>query len=145
MQITPNFSLAEMTRTQTGLENECPLAYSHNLLALCEMLEKMRAKVGPLVVNSGYRSPDVNRAVHGSLTSAHMYARAADVVPLRVSPAVLFDLAQEMGLAYDQIILEPSWVHIGVAEMGKEPRKEVLKAYRKTDGSMGYTHIKGRS
>jgi len=144
MQITPNFSLAEMTRTDAGLENKCPLAYSHNLLALCEMLEKMRAKVGPLAINSGYRSPDVNRAVKGSVTSAHMYARAADVVPLRVSPAVLFDLAQEMGLAYDQLILEPGWVHVGIAELGKDPRGQVMTA-KCVDGRMAYTHIKGRS
>ena len=69
-QASPNFSLAELTRTDTGLGNEPTGEAGDALVRLAvTLLEPMRAMVGPLRVNSGYRSPAVNKAVGGVASS----------------------------------------------------------------------------
>lgn len=143
MQITPHFSLEEMTRTQTGLENDPPTAVAGNILRLCELLEQIRDRIGPLRINSGYRSLGVNKAVGGVPASAHMLGLAADVVPSQVSLAVMFDLVRDTkDLVWDQLILEPNWVHVGLSETGKTPRRQCLKA-RRENGRMVYDPIFG--
>lgn len=138
MKLSEHFSLEEMTRTDTGLENECGITEGAALVRLCETaLEPMRDKVGPLRINSGYRCPAVNKAVGGTPMSQHVRGEAADVFPLLVSPSVLFDLAEASSLPFDQLILEPNWVHVSIAPLTREPRRQCLKAI-KTPGGMRY-------
>lgn len=135
MQLTPNFTLAELTRSpyarRHGLDNSATPSIIANLTELALLLEKVRLACGaPVIVSSGYRSPKVNTGVGGSKTSAHMQGMAADFTVLGQAPKhtaqVLATMAKQ--LDFDQLILEfDSWVHIGIAD---RPRRQVLTATR---------------
>lgn len=141
MQITEHFSVEELTRTDTGLENGCPPSLAGNLLRLAETLEAVRGLLGcPLRINSGYRSERVNDACHGVHTSAHLFARAADFVPQGMGIAEAFERIRKSGVVWDQLILEPSWIHISVATAHDAPRQECLEASRH-GGGMVYAHV----
>lgn len=125
MQLTNNFSLHEMTKSETairlGMENAPTDEVIASLRALCEkVLQPVREHYGKGVkVNSGYRAPEVNAAVGGSKTSDHCKGQAADIEIPGVSNA---ELAQwiEANLPYTQLILEfytkgipdSGWVHV---------------------------------
>ncbi|EMO99217.1 peptidase M15, partial [Leptospira santarosai str. 200702252] len=71
MNLSENFTLPELTVTGTGLPNIPDERQIVNLKRLCEtILEPLRKAIGkPIQINSGYRSPAVNRKVRGSITS----------------------------------------------------------------------------
>lgn len=123
--LTEHFSLKELTTTNTGYDNTPTNAIIDNLTTLAQALEKVRSACEnrPITILSGYRSPDVNAAVKGSKTSAHMQGLAADFIVGGMTLKEIFKTIRESGIAYDQLILEPSWIHIGLA---KEPRKQNL-------------------
>lgn len=77
----PFFTWRELTRTSTGLPNEPTGVHRRELQRLHDLvLHPLRLHLGrPVFITSGYRTADVNRAVNGSPTSAHMTGRAADV------------------------------------------------------------------
>ena len=85
MKLSNNFSLKEMTKSQTalrrGIDNEPGEEEQANLQQLCEqVLQKVREHFGkPVTVNSGYRSPELNKAIGGSTTSDHCKGMAADI------------------------------------------------------------------
>lgn len=120
MNLTQHFTLAELTRTSTGLPNNPPPAVVERLRAVCQhILEPVRAHFGrPVRVNSGYRSPAVNRAVKGAAKSQHVMGCAVD---FEVPGVPNGDVAAWVrhNLDFDQLILEahypslPSsgWVH----------------------------------
>lgn len=144
-RLSAHFSYDELTHSTTalryGLDNEPDAVVLAQLAHLClDLLEPVRALVGPLVVNSGYRAPAVNAKVGGVRGSAHQEGRAADVVPQRVSLAVAFDLIRTSDLPFDQVIHEPTWLHLGVARPGVEPRRQALRAHP-TDQGMVYERI----
>ena len=147
MQLTRNFSLEEMTKTSTGLNNEPPVAVAGNLLALCEtLMEPTRALLGePLIIHSGFRSPAVNRAVGGDRKSAHMEGRAADFHPLRMKIRDAFDQIIVSPLPYDKVIFEEHggqfWIHIQIARAGVAPRRQAYIA-QVTDSGTAYREIK---
>lgn len=125
MKLSPNFSLHELTKSETalrlGLDNTPGEAEIESLRLLCEkVLQPVRDHFGKGVkVNSGYRSPESNAAVKGSKTSDHCFGRAADIEIPGVANA---DLAQWImdNLDYTQLILEfytpgipdSGWVHV---------------------------------
>ena len=76
-----HFKLKEFTKTQTGLKNEIETwEQIYNVLEIAHLLDEVREELGlPIIVNSGFRSDGVNRAVKGSTTSAHLKGAAADV------------------------------------------------------------------
>ena len=142
MELTPHFSLEEMTRTDTGLPN-VPNADERASLArlAAELLEPLRAMAGcPLRINSGFRSAAVNAKVGGVPTSAHRDGRAADLVPAGAALGELFERARRSGLPFDQLILEPTWLHIAIARDGQEPRRQALVAHRE-GGRMRYQEV----
>ncbi len=106
------------------------------LTYLCvQFLEPIRARFGPIRVNSGYRSPGVNAAVGGAPTSAHQFGCAADIDAINpaIQPRDIVSwIVKESGLDYDQVIEEytstASWTHIGMLRPGYElvPRKQAL-------------------
>lgn len=76
--------MKELCKTDTGLDN-FPNNFTcvNNLRVLSSVLDTIREESGvAIVVNSGYRSPEVNRQVGGVTTSLHQFGRAADVRPL---------------------------------------------------------------
>ena len=130
--LTSHFSVEELSKTNTGIPNIPPDdVVRHELTRTAQVLELCRAALGvALIVSSGYRCRAVNAAVGGVSTSAHVYGRAADFAPqngwtLRDA----FDrLRHDGSIPYDQIILEPAWVHIGIAPQGVTPRRQMLHA-----------------
>ena len=118
--LSPHFTKAEFCKTDTGLENEpCPSEIS-NLIDLCfEVLEPVKVllsdhseKETKLKITSGYRSYEVNKAVGGAKNSQHCNGQAADIVPLGMRLTVAYELIRKSDLPYDQLILEPGWIHI---------------------------------
>jgi hypothetical protein len=124
-QLTANFSLHELSKSETalrmGLDNTPDDEATENLRLLCEkVLQPVRDHYGKGVkVNSAYRSPESNAAVGGSKTSDHCKGMAADIEIPGVANA---DLAQFImdNLSYTQLILEfytpgipdSGWVHV---------------------------------
>ena len=118
LRLSPHFSLAEVTASQTavrrGIANDPPQAAIAALKKLCtEVLEPVRLHFDrPVIVSSGYRSPELNRAIGGSGSSQHCKGEAADFTVPGVS---VLDLAQwiQRNLNYDQLIYEfGRWVHV---------------------------------
>ena len=148
MNLTKNFTLAEMTKSETalrhGMENEPGENEIGNLKLLCEkVLQPVRDHFGKGVkVNSGFRHPDVNAKVGGSRTSDHTRGQAADIEIPGVPNAELAEWIKD-NLDYRQLILEfytpgipdSGWVH--VSYVAEDNKKEVLTATRK-DGKTIY-------
>lgn len=126
-----------MTKSQTairkGIDNTPATQEIENLKALCEnVLEKIRLHFGrPIVINSGYRGPKLNKAIGGAKNSQHMTGQAADIEIAGISNRVLFCWIRD-NLNYDQLILEfhkedipdSGWVHVSWNISGN--RKQVL-------------------
>jgi hypothetical protein len=132
--LTEHFSLDELTASQTaardGINNTPDAACLRNLRTLAATLERLRSALGdnPVSISSGYRSPQLNAAIGGSTTSAHMLGLAADfIVPRFGSVLQTARAVADSGIDYDQVILEYNrWVHVGLAAPGKTPRRELL-------------------
>lgn len=118
--MTEHFTLAELTKTSTGISNEPNIEQITNLKALANtVLEPLRVKFGqPIIVNSAFRSEAVNNAVKGSKTSQHLSGSAADITSK--DNERLWMLAKEMienkeiqvGQLIDEYNL--SWIHISL-------------------------------
>jgi hypothetical protein len=148
MQLTQHFDLEELTKSQTGdrlgIDNVPAAAALDSLMVLCaRVLEPVRAHYGPVFINSGYRCPDLNKAVGGASTSQHCLGQAADI---EVPGVANGDLAAWVvaNLDFDQVILEcyrkgqpnSGWVHVSYKTSGN--RKEQLTA-AVSSGKMVYT------
>lgn len=148
MNLTANFTLEEMTKSETALrhdmDNTPGEAEIANLKALAEnVLQPVRDHFSKGVkVNSGFRHPEVNAKVGGSKTSDHCQGQAADIEIPGVPNA---DLAQWIvdNLDFRQVILEfytpgvpdSGWVH--VSYVAGDNKKQVLTATKK-DGKTVY-------
>jgi hypothetical protein len=140
-QISQHFTVEELSHTNTGIPNECPLAIAGNMLRLAETLEQVRSIIGnvPIHISSGYRCPELNAAVGGVSNSAHLEARAADFWPIGFDLAHTFDLIRNSSdIIFDQLIFEQTWIHLAIAE---KPRREVLTAHMGEHGKMLYFHV----
>lgn len=140
MKLSQNFTLAELSVTETGLKNVPTMEALSNLATLANtILQPLREKLGkPVNVTSGYRSPEVNKRVGGEVLSAHLTGRAADIYVAGMTPYQLAKFIQDSGLPYDKVIQEPSWVHVQIAKPNTPPRKQEILAKR-VNGKMVYT------
>ena len=138
VRLTPHFTLEEMTHTDVKLgyvdrqrQTQPDAAVMANLRRVCRWLERLRERWNerygdgddPVVVNSGYRCPELNRLVGGCTTSNHLTGCAAD---LRVSGkeqlvryvTLLLDLSDEMHMDFDELLMERNarsyWLHFAV-------------------------------
>jgi len=134
-QLSPHFQLSEFLHSQAaarlGLANEPPPAALNNLRRLALGLELVRQALGgvPLLISSGYRSPEVNRAVGGAAASAHLAGLAADFTAPRFGPPrEICRALAKAGIAFDQLICEGTWVHFAIAPAGVQPRGDQLTA-----------------
>lgn len=119
--MSEHFTVAELSFSQTatrrGIDNTVPSALMANVVRLCNVLEQVRALVGaPINVSSGYRCAALNMAIGGAKNSAHTLALAADITTPALSPKALALLIQQSTIQYDQLILEGTWVHLGLAD-----------------------------
>lgn len=111
------FTLKELCTTNTGINNFPTWQAVDNLkILVTNLLDPLRIKWGkPLIVSSGYRSPEVNKAVGGVNNSQHLEGRAVDLDIGTVDDnKKLFEFIATSGLAFDQLILENKgqWVHV---------------------------------
>ena len=142
MKLTENFSLGELTKSQTaerkGIDNSPSAEHQENLKSLCEMiLQPIRDHFGQVVsVSSGYRSPELCVAIGSSTKSQHASGCAADFEIFGISNKELADYINE-NLDYDQLILEywkgedepnSGWVHCSYTNGSN--RKQYLRAYK---------------
>ena len=128
MQLSPHFRLSELLDSGTArkhkLSNDPSPEVLANLKLLCEQaLEPIRAKVGPLKINSGYRSDAVNKAVGGSTTSAHSFGLAADLHPPAGCKKLMTQIIAS-GVKLDQVIYERTWVHVGLLHPSTKKQRE---------------------
>jgi len=133
MQLSKNFSLAELTRSEIalrkGLDNTPNEEEIGNLTFLAQLiLQPLRDHLGvPIVINSAYRSLLVNTAVGGSKSSQHMKGQAADIRVPNMEVDDLIEIIKNLDLPYHQLINEfDSWVHVSIAPHGVKPKKQIL-------------------
>lgn len=132
MNLTPNFTLDELThtdhRTFDNTPNDEELV---NLQRLAEFLEQIKIVLGgkPIIVNSAFRSKAVNDAVVGSSDkSQHRRGCAADIRVPNMTPDEVVSAIIAAGLSYDQVIREfDRWTHISIPNHKDiQPRKMAL-------------------
>jgi uncharacterized protein YcbK (DUF882 family) len=131
MNLSKNFTLNELTYTDhRQFDNTPNAAEIANLVRLADLLEKVRSAIGdkPIMVNSAFRSKQVNDAVGSKDTSQHRIGCAADIRVPGVTPDEVVKAVIAAGLGYDQVIREfDRWTHISVPNNpdGK-PRRQAL-------------------
>lgn len=131
LKLTNNFNLSEFTYSHTammnGVDNTPTSIEIQRLKQLCEViLQPARNALGPISINSGFRSERLNELVNGSPTSAHRLGYAADVVPTNGDTLALAKWVID-NCPFDQVILEfgtlsrPAWIHVSA-----DPRNRSL-------------------
>jgi hypothetical protein len=133
MKISEHFTLEELSFSEAaarlGLDNTPGPIVITNLGLVAAVMEEIRTLLGdrPIVVHSGYCSPQVNKAVGGVVTSAHCHGLACDMVcPAFGTPVEMALAILKSNIEYDQLILEYGWVHVGLAREGCLSRREAL-------------------
>lgn len=136
MNLSEHFTLEELTFSETAARlgiNNIPdtdlIAHAQEFLV--PGLEQIRKILGqPIKINSGYRSPALNKAVPGSAnTSQHTKFEAADIlIPKLGLPSIVCKAIINSGIAFDQMIYEyGSWTHISFSA---KPRRSILTKWQ---------------
>ena len=144
--LSPHFSLAEMTVTNVKRVNNIPGPEEvENLKRLCGWLEHLRSMYNilygngkvPIVINSGFRSPEVNKRVGGSPTSNHLTGCAADIKVFGIEQAmryavILLNYADDSDQEFDELLIERSkkgtyWLHFAVRPKGNRRKVAFLR------------------
>jgi uncharacterized protein YcbK (DUF882 family) len=131
MNLTQNFTLEELTHTDhREFDNTPNDAELENIKRLAEFLEEVKTILGgkPIMVNSAFRSKQVNDAVGSKDTSQHRIGCAADIRVPSMTPDQVVRAVIASGIGYDQIIREfDRWTHISVPNQeGGTPRRQAL-------------------
>ncbi len=130
MQLSKNFSLAELTTTNSGLPNVPDADSIKNLTELCiKVLQPLRELYGNSIhITSGYRSFEVNKAAnHGAVKpSQHMKGQAADLNNGRAENIKMYNLIKDH-FPFDQLINESDFTWIHVSYNANQNRKMLLK------------------
>ena len=139
MRLSEHFSLRELTKTNTGIENVPSEAQVENLKRVCRWLERLRKrwndKYGdgddPIIINSGFRSAEVNKAVGGVPTSNHLTGCAVDIRCIGMEQAlryaaILLDISDMSREDFDELLIEQKgrviWIHFAVRPSGNRRR-----------------------
>ena len=136
MKLSDHFTIGELTKTSAmGIDNTPSHAAVLNLKNLCEnWLEPLRQRYNkPILINSGFRSEAVNKAIGGVKGSNHLTGCAVDIRVTGIEQAIryaciLLDIADESKRDYDELLIERSpkgtyWLHFAVRPSGN--RKKV--------------------
>ena len=154
-KLSQHFTLGELCKTsvKTADGNIPSRVHIENLKRLCSWLERLREKSSltpgpspkgegsryketPIIINSGYRSPQVNKAVGGAANSNHLTGCAVDIRCLGVEQALryattLLDISDESKEDFDELLIEKSaksiWVHFAVRPEGNRRQINVIK------------------
>ena len=139
MKLSEHFGLAELTKTKTGIENVPNEEQVNNLRRVCRWLEQLRRRWNdlygegddPIVINSGFRSPEVNKAVGGVANSNHLKGCAVDIRCIGMEQAlryaaILLDISDLSHEDYDELLIEQKrnviWIHFAVRPSGNRRR-----------------------
>ena len=139
INLSEHFTLRELTKTKTGIENVPNEAQVNNLKRLCGWLERLRKRWNdlygegddPIIINSGFRSPEVNKAVGGVATSNHLTGCAVDIRCIGMEQAlryaaILLDISDLNREDYDELLIEQKgrviWIHFAVRPSGNRRR-----------------------
>ena len=137
--LSEHFSLAELTKTSVNIENVPNEAQVENLRRVCRWLERLRKrwndKYGdgddPIIINSGFRSAAVNKAVGGVPTSNHLTGCAVDIRCIGMEQAlryaaILLDISDMSREDFDELLIEQKrsvvWIHFAVRPSGNRRR-----------------------
>ena len=149
VRLSEHFKLAELCKTsvRTADGNIPSHAAIENLKRLSGWLEKLRARVNPLptsprggevpiIINSGYRSPAVNKAVGGVATSNHLTGCAVDIRVLGMEQllryaVILLDISDESQEDFDELLIERNangtyWLHFAVRPEGNRRKIRLI-------------------
>lgn len=134
MNLTPNFTLEELTASETaernGWDNSPNDIELANLTRLADFLEQVKAVLGgkPIMINSAFRNKMVNDAVGSKDSSQHRVGCAADIRVPSMTPDEVVKAIITSGIAYDQVIREfDRWTHISIPnESSGVSRKQAL-------------------
>lgn len=133
MKISPHFELSELTRSQTaarwGIDNTPNETVMANLIKTAAFMEEVRRIcAAPIMISSGYRCPELNRKIGGSMNSQHLTGQAVDFTAKGLTLDEIMQRIMESSLDYDQLIAEyQSWIHISWSD---KPRRETLEIDR---------------
>ena len=131
MNLTEHFTLEELTVTShrefDNTPNDVEIA---NLQRLAEFLEQVKTVLGdkPVMINSAFRSKQVNDSVGSKDSSQHRVGCAADIRVPGMTPNQVIQAIMQSDIQYDQIIREfDSWTHISIPNNPNDtPRKQAL-------------------
>jgi hypothetical protein len=131
MKLTEHFSLEELTHTDHREYDNTPNdAELENIKRLAEFLEDLKTVLGdkPIMVNSAFRSKQVNDAVGSKDSSQHRIGCAADIRVPQMTPDDVVRIIISAGLPYDQVIREfDRWTHVSIPNTpDAKPRKQAL-------------------
>ena len=139
MKLSEHFSLAELTKTKTGISNVPNEEQVDNLRRVCRWLEQLRRRWNnlygegddPIIINSGFRSPEVNKAVGGATMSNHLTGCAVDIRCIGMEQAlryaaILLDISDLNNEDFDELLIEQKqsviWIHFAVKPSGNRRR-----------------------
>ena len=137
IKLSEHMTLAELCKTKTGIKNVPNEAQVENLKRLCGWLEELRLRYNlnkkekiknkdeeePIIINSGFRSAEVNKAVGGSPTSNHLTGCAVDIRVCGIEQllryaVILLDISDESKEDFDELLIEKKgpvmWLHFAV-------------------------------
>ena len=135
MKLSEHMTLGELTKTKTGIENVPNEEQVKNLKRVCGWLEQLRRRWNnlygegddPIIINSGFRSPEVNKAVGGATLSNHLTGCAVDIRCIGIEQAlryaaILLDISDLNHEDFDELIIERKgysyWIHFAVRPFG---------------------------
>ena len=130
-RLSEHFTLAELTKTKTGIENVPNEDQVNNLKRRCGWLEQLRRRWNnlygdgddPIIINSGFRCPEVNRVVGGATLSNHLTGCAVDIRCIGIEQAlryaaILLDISDLNKEDFDELLIEQKahtyWIHFAV-------------------------------
>ena len=146
-RLSEHFTLGEMCKTsaRTPDRNIPSRVHIENLKRLCSWLEMLRSEWNkrygegddPIIINSGYRSEAVNKAVGGVTGSNHLTGCAVDIHVYGIEQlvryaAILLDISDERQEDFDELLLERSpkgsyWLHFAVKPTGNRRKVKLIQ------------------
>ena len=144
INLSEHFTLAELTKTKSGIDNVPNEEQVNNLKRVCGWLEQLRRRWNnlygdgddPIIINSGFRSPEVNKAVGGWAQSNHLTGCAVDIRCIGIEQAlryaaILLDISDLNREDYDELLVEQKgsviWIHFAVRPTGNRRKGRLMQ------------------